>query len=344
MLGVAVPVRAAEPVRCGRAVAGVQAVLDRDLECAGPGPILRNPRTVLQLNGHTIRSRDACDEEATAAGVVVEATAEGALVLGPGTVRGFATGIAVAGADRVEIHDVRVAESCVDGVAVSDARAVRIHRLIAHRNGARPGDGGGLRVARSDDVALESSALFANGAGADAAGVELRDCKDCRLTDNRILANRDVGLRLDVESQGTRVERNVILDNRRFDVVDEGADNTFALNVFERAQGVAPPALAPLVGSAPPTAPAVTGCGIMQAAIGPRATATVACPHDPGLRGLRNSVVAYRLLNAFRPLVPVAVTCDPVRLTPAGGEHGGRVECTNPSPFAKILQVTCCLN
>ena len=58
-------------LRCGM-VLGEQAVLDRDLVCDGPGLIVRNPRTVLQLNGHTIVSRRTCAEGAAPAGIVVE--------------------------------------------------------------------------------------------------------------------------------------------------------------------------------------------------------------------------------------------------------------------------------
>lgn len=337
------PAAAAETLRCGR-VAPLLAMLDGDLVCDGPGPILRNPGTIVQMNGHTLSTSRACDDASAGAGLLVESTAEGAMILGPGEVRGFATGIAVAGAQRVEIHDVRIADSCVDGLSVFDAAAVRVERLVAHRNGVLPGDGWGVRVTRSDAFEMRASHLFLNGAGARGGAVDWQDCDGCRLVDNHIVANQDVGVRVDTESQDARVQRNVLLDHRRFDVVDEGPDSTFVLNVFERAEGLAPPTTWPLTGSAPPAAPAVVGCGIIQTQAPARGRVTLTCPQDPGLRGLRNSVVAYRLLNIFQPLRPSGAACDPVRLTPADGEHGGRIECTNPGVFPAILHVTCCLN
>ena len=51
----------------------------------------------------------------------------------------------------------------------------------------------------------------------------------CRLAGNRIVANRGVGLRLDTESHGCEVQRNVMLDHERTDVSDQGSDNALAL-------------------------------------------------------------------------------------------------------------------
>ena len=50
-------------VSCGTVVEE-QVILDRDLRCDGPGLIVRNPRTVVQLNGHAIVSTRACGAEA----------------------------------------------------------------------------------------------------------------------------------------------------------------------------------------------------------------------------------------------------------------------------------------
>ncbi len=48
---------AATRVRCGSVIDAEQAVLDRDLRCKGTAIVVRNPRTVVQLNGHTIESQ-----------------------------------------------------------------------------------------------------------------------------------------------------------------------------------------------------------------------------------------------------------------------------------------------
>jgi hypothetical protein len=101
---------------------------------------------------------------------------------------------------------------------------------------------------------------------------------------------------LDVDSHRAYVERNVLLDNVFADLVDEGNDNTFVLNEFERGSGVDTPALRPLIGQSNDGVPAVAGCGTVTDFLPPRQTATVTCPQDPQLRGLRNSVVGYRLI------------------------------------------------
>jgi hypothetical protein len=83
----------------------------------------------------------------------------------------------------------------------------------------------------------------------------------------------------------------------------------------------------------------------MHAFVGPRQTVTVACPQDPGPRALRNSVVAYRLLNPFNTAPLFGATCNPAELRPASSTGGGAVTCTNPeSVWAAVLEVTCCLN
>jgi len=329
----------AASLRCGTVV-GERAVLDHDLRCPGPALILRNPRTVLQLNGHTIESSRSCSEGAAPTGIGVESTADGAQILGPGLIRGFRTGIAIGGAARVQVRDLRISDNCTDGLLVVDANDVRVRNLIAHRNGSSA-----VRVESAERFGLAASEVFLNGAGAESSGaaVDLRHCVDCRVTANRITNNRGVGLRLDVESHGNYVERNVVFDHRAQDVVDEGADNTFVLNAFERGGGVLPPALWPLIGDAGPTAPGVAGCGVMDTFLKPRETVTVTCPQDPGLRALRNSVVAYRLL--LGGTTRHGQVCEAAEILPASSSGGGAVRCTNPdSLWGLVLEVTCCLN
>ncbi len=50
---------------CGMVVQD-QLVLDRDLRCPGPALIVRNPRSVVQLNGHTIESAKPCRDGSVA--------------------------------------------------------------------------------------------------------------------------------------------------------------------------------------------------------------------------------------------------------------------------------------
>ena len=161
---------------------------------------------------------------------------------------------------------------------------------------------------------------------------------------NRILANRGTGLRLDPESSGAVVERNVVLDHRGNDIVDQSTDGTYVLNVFERGDGLKPPALWPATGPPAPALPAPAGCGVMNASVAPRTTVELACPQPAGLRAVRNSVVAYRLLNPFSNQ-PFYAACDPADVRAASDHDGGAVRCTNPDRiWGAILEVTCCLN
>ena len=336
---------AAATVRCGMVV-DERVVLDRDLRCDGPALIVRNPRTVVQLNGHTLESSRPCSkEEPGAAGIVVQPTAERAQILGPGLIRGFATGVTIDWAPQTQLRDLRISDSCAEALVVRIANNVRGRNLILDRNGVGPSAVGAVRVEQAKRFMLLDSDVFLNGGGTNSAAVELRSCEGCRMTGNHIVANQAAGLHLDLESHANEIERNMILSHRPNDVIDEGSDNVFALNVFERGQGVSPPSLWPLLGIPPPTSPGVAGCGTMHTSVMPRETVTISCPQDPGLRALRNSVVAYRFLNPFNPALVFGATCDPVKLQPASSAGGGAVTCTNPaSLWTVILEVTCCLN
>ncbi len=334
---------AAAPLRCG-AVVEDDAVLDRDLRCDGIALTLRNPRSVLQLNGHTIESARPCADGAAPSGIAVEHTADGAQILGPGLIRGFVTGIALDEAVRLQIRDVRIADSCGVGLLVVGSDGVRVRDAVLHRNGAATDEGGAIRVERSARFALEGAEVFANATGAKGAAVDLRDCDHCRIIANRIAANGGPGLRLDPESRGTVFERNLVLDQRGPDIVDQSTDGTALLNVFERGEGIRRPPLWPATGPPAPAQPAPAGCGVMQTPIPPRTTVSVQCPPAGGVRAVRNSVVAYRLLNPFNQLA-FATPCEDAEVRPAEGSAGGSVRCTNSDrTYGALLEVTCCLN
>ncbi len=344
LVAVHVPAARAATARCGMTV-GEKLVLDRDLRCVGPALIVKNPRTVVQLNGHVLESAIACGEHDLGVGITVQATADRTQILGPGVVRGFQTGISVDGAGQVQLRDVRISDSCTVGLAVHVAGNVRARNLVLDRNGNGGDVAGAIRIERAARFWLADSDVFLNDAGANGAAVDLHGCEGCRIAGNRIVANRGAGLRLDDESRGNDVERNLIVGQRPNDVVDQGPENVFALNGFERGDGVDPPSAWPLLGVPAAPAPGVAGCGTMTAPVGPRASVTVACPQDTGLRAVRNSVVAYRLLSGFDPAKPFTATCTPGVVQSATGTAGGSVTCTNPeSIWPALLEVTCCLN
>src|SRR5262249_13603144 len=160
-------------------------------------------------------------------------------ILGPGEVRGFVNGVQLNGAARVAVRDLRIDDNCTNGVLVSAANDAHLDGLTMHRNGSVGEQGTAVRGGRGEGLTPPRSLVFQNGRGDRVAAVELRKCSHCRVTGNRIVTNRAVGLRLDLDSHEAVVERNIVLGNGYADLVDEGADSTFALNDFERGTGVA---------------------------------------------------------------------------------------------------------
>lgn len=329
---------------CGMVVQD-QLVLDREMRCPGPALVIRNPRSVVQLNGHTIESTKPCRDAGATVGIVVEESAARANILGPGIVRGFATGIAIDGTHQVQLRDLRVSESCGFGIALRNTIATRARDLILDRNGDGGATAGALRAEGARGLVVTDSEVLLNDAGASGAAIDLRDCRGCRVAGNRVAANHGVGIRLDVDSQGNEVERNLVLGQHGNDLADAGSDNLFTLNGFEHGDGLEPPPLWPLLGVPVSPAPGVAGCGTIHDEIRPRGTLTITCPQDPGLRAVRNSVVAYRLLNPLDPPQIFNSNCNPAVVHPASGTSGGGVTCTNAnSNWSAILEVTCCLN
>lgn len=342
MLLVALPAAGKSPVRCGMVVDD-DAVLDRDLRCDGVGVVLRNPRSVLELNGHTISSARSCAEGAAPTGITVEQTADGAQIVGPGLIHGFVTGIAIDGTVRVQVRDVRVSDSCSLGVLATSTDGIRIRDALLHRNGRASDDGGAIRVERSQRFALEGSTIFGNATGAKGAAVDLRDCDRCRIIGNHILANAGPGLRLDQESRAAILERNVVLDQRDVDVADGSNDGSYVFNLFERGDGLRPPARWPSTGLQAGASSGPSGCGTMQVLVPARTTATLACPAAGGVRNVRNGIVAYRLLNPFT-LQPWGSPCEEAEIRPPDGDQGGALRCTNPDrTYSLLLEITCCL-
>lgn len=331
-------------VACGMVVQD-RVVLDRDLRCSGPALVLRNPRTVVQLNGHVIEASRPCRDGDPTVGIAVEASADRATILGPGIVRGFSTGIAIGFATQVQLRDLRVSDSCGFGVTLHTANGARLRDLVLDRNGDGSDNAGAIRIEHTARFMLVDSTVFLNDAAPGGAAVDLRSCEGCRVAGNRIVANHGPGIRLDVESKGNEIERNLVLGQREPDIVDGGSDNLFTLNGFDRGDGVDPAPLWPLLGMPVSPAPGVAGCGTLHDQVRPRSTVTITCPQDPGLRAVRNSVVSYRLLNLFNTSQLFGGSCAPGVVHPADGASGGGVTCTNPdSVFPAVLEVTCCLN
>jgi hypothetical protein len=342
-LGLASPGRAAT-ARCGMVVED-RLILDRDLHCPENALILRNPRTVVQLNGHLIESAVTCQDTVPTVGITVESSAERAQILGPGVIRGFQTGIAADGTAQLQIRDLRITDSCVQGLALRGVTNARGRDLVLDRNGNGGENAAAVRIEHAMRVGLADSEIFLNDAGGQGAAIDVRASTGCRFAGNRIVANRGAGLRLDNESQGNEIERNLLLAQRPQDVIDQGSDNLFVLNAFERGEGVDPPPSWPLLGIPASPPPGVAGCGVMNAPVGPKNTITVTCPQDTGLRAVRNSVVSYRLLNSFNGTTPFSATCTPGVVNPASSTTGGSITCTNPdSIWTAIIEVTCCLN
>jgi hypothetical protein len=247
----------------------------------------------------------------------------------------------------VQLRDVRISDSCGVGLAVRVAGSVRGRNLDPRPERQRR-RGGRARSGWSAAARfwLADSEVFLNDPGASGARSICARAKDVRISGNRIVANRGAGLRLDDASHANEIERNVILGQRPYDVVDQGPDNLFTLNGFERGDGVDPP---DRVAAPERTGLASAGRRRMRhdggARRGRARRVTLTCPQDTGLRARAQQRRRVPAAEPLRHHEVVRQTCTPGVVQPATAARAASVTCTNPdSLFPAMREVTCCLN
>jgi parallel beta-helix repeat protein len=180
------------------------AELDNDLtNCPGNGIVIGANNITLDLNGHTIDG-DAvlgCSEdEFCDFGVDNTAGHEGVTIEG-GSIRDFATGIFVLGAN----HN-------------------RLRRLSLSNNLF-----GGLLLVGSMHSQIERNSISANGLTTDQAGLIIFDSSNLRIERNSVTGNGDIGMFV-IGVDDSRVERNSVSGNPEAGVILEGAGNEVSRN------------------------------------------------------------------------------------------------------------------
>lgn len=154
--------------------------LNYDLACGGNGITVGADGVEIELNGHTIRGPS---RGPPSRGITVSGRTD-VLIVGPGTITNFRTGIAIMNSHDIEVERVTVAD-----------------------NGVRAfGDGDGVRIIASTDVEIEKCVIVGNGND----GVEIMASSEVELEKNAISGNGN-GIRL--AAMGNEIEKNVLTVN-----------------------------------------------------------------------------------------------------------------------------------
>jgi Right handed beta helix region len=209
-----------------------------------------------------------------------------------GSIRDFVTGVFAVGANHNRLRDVSVSQSFLAGVLVGQSVDTRIERNSISANGLET-DEAGLIVFDSEDVVVDSNAVWANG---------------------------DIGMAL-AGVVGSRVERNSVFDHPEAGLLLEGASTYVARNDVARSgDGII------LVGDAnrvvrndivdPSGCPDVAGCGVgisFEGGVGNRIARNLV---------LRAEAVGIRVMH-FPPETPVPVRNEVRRnVVRRGGDDG----------------------
>ncbi len=195
-------------VQCGEPVMA-DAVLKRDLVCAGDGPVMTTGDVTLDLRGHTIRGSG----EGT--GIRVQPCGQsGTLRVRNGTITNFGTG--VSGAADV---------GCEHTVAST------IERLVITGNGT--GVFGGIDGASAGSTLVRLNVIRANTGG----GVVTAFIRPFHVINNVIARNGGDGVSA-FEDSIDRFEGNVVSRNGGHGAAFDASVSTFRSNAFLRNAGI----------------------------------------------------------------------------------------------------------
>jgi hypothetical protein len=191
LLGVGASTASAQTVQCGRVVAQ-DVTLDSDLTCDPPALIIGADDVSVDLNGHTISSA------APTHGVGIENTAgHDGVTVRDGTISAFFTGIALTGASRNQIVNIR--SDALVGISIregseNEVRGTRAEGLV---HGIEVNASDHVRIVRSSGsaafgsgirVAADSGLIAFNRVGLDPSDISVNGI-DVGGTGNRIVGN-----------------------------------------------------------------------------------------------------------------------------------------------------------
>jgi large repetitive protein len=243
----------AGPVNCGHTITA-DTTLDSDLlDCPNNGIVIGADDITLDLSGHTIGGDgqlvDPCPEgEFCDAGVLTDGH-DGVTVMN-GSVRDFATGVAVGGARNVRLARLASSGNAFFGYLLFDVS----HSVIRDSSGSdNPApDGDGMGVFASHGIRIVDNSFSRNG-----LGIHVEDSTNNLIRENVISDNEQPGIFMQADRNEMRRNtchrngicilvgpgsRNVIARNQaRGDMggiaVEKGRHNVIARNVVVRVDG-----------------------------------------------------------------------------------------------------------
>jgi len=200
---VASAVPAASSDGCGQVVTA-DLVLAHDLVCSSSGLLIRANGVTVNLNDHSIIGPGPV---LSSTGISVGAFTS-IEIIGPGTIRNFRTGIALAGSSDVLITGVTIRDN---GWAM------------------QPGSSAGIRIVGSHGVAIEGNVIKGN----QDAGIDIVASTGVAIAGNNIKKNAAGIYFVDTASTGNTVIGNKISEN---DIGIRGSivGNTITGNRFKR--------------------------------------------------------------------------------------------------------------
>lgn len=228
---------------CGTTITG-DLILNHSLGCAGEGLSLGANKITLWLNGHTIAG--------SGTGVGVSLTGRGGVrIKGPGTIRGFRTGVLVVDSLDIEIDEVSALENGLprpatdalatlhDGILIINSRRVDLEGNVTSRNGDD-----GISLVSSSESHVKDNISEDNGHD----GLRLDASDRNRIRTNRVLSNGDLvgfprGCGIEVfGSINNVIELNVVTENHtgiRLRALDARAStgNVIEENIVSRSEG-----------------------------------------------------------------------------------------------------------
>jgi parallel beta-helix repeat protein len=224
------------PVECGATITH-SVVLHRDLTgCPNNGIVIGADNVTLNLNGHTISGDGAFNNDCPRGAIcdrgVDNSQGHIGVTVKGGSIRGFAFGVWIEGAQRNTVRDLTITDNAILGILVVESSRVEVSGNRVCRNGVG-NDGAGLGLVASDHSRVERNVVDAN----EGAGLQvIFGSNDNVITRNKVTDSPDSGL--SISGNHNQVDRNTVSRNGD-DMIVAGDDNIVSRNRATDALGCA---------------------------------------------------------------------------------------------------------
>jgi parallel beta-helix repeat protein len=215
----------AGPVRCGDTIT-TDTTLDSDLlDCPNNGIVIGADDITLDLNGHTIDGDgqlvDPCpDGEFCDAGVFADGH-DGITVMN-GSVRDFATGVAVGSARSVRLAGISSTRNAFFGFFLFDVSHSVIRKSSGSRNPAPDGDGLGVFASRDNRI-------VDNRFSGNALGIHIEDSMN-NLIKGNVISGQEEGPGILMQADRNEMRGNTCHRNGICILLQRGKENVIARN------------------------------------------------------------------------------------------------------------------